>query len=147
MMHSGDNPGSISERDLRVTAAQLRADENDAREARLGEVTADDFVTFLHDPFSREEAVALRPFFDAFCEGRAVFRYECKTRHGRPMHVWQAIQEFDLHDKPHCLSLTYRTDNPFAADEPTFHASHEALPTTGTTSDGAATALRGDAVE
>ena len=142
-----DFRNSISDRDERVSASQQLFDDLDAREATRGEVTADDFKSFLHDPFSREEAVALRPFFDAFCEGRAVFRYECKTRHGRPMHVWQAIHEFDFHDKPHCLSLTYRTDNPFAADEPTFHASHEALPTTGTTSDGAATALRGDAVE
>jgi len=117
MMHI-DNPGSISERDLRVTASQLRADENDAREARFGEVTADELDRRYADPISREEAVALRPFFEAFCEGRSVFRYECKTRHGRPMHVWQAIHEFDLHDSPLSLSLNWRDDAPNQIESP-----------------------------
>jgi len=116
MMHSGDNPGSISERDLRVTASQQLFDENDAREETRGEVTFDERDRDFSDPISREEAVVLRPFFDAFCEGRSVFRYECKTRHGRPMHVWQAIHEFDLHDSPRFLSLAWRDDEPAATE-------------------------------
>ena len=79
---------------------------------RHAEVTFDELDRRYADPISREEAVALRPFFDAFCEGRVVFRYECKTRHGRPMHVWQAIHEFDLHDSPLSLSLSWRDDAP-----------------------------------
>ena len=113
-----DFRNSISDRDERVSASQQLFDDLDAREATRGEVTADDFKSFLHDPFSREEAVALRPFFDAFCEGRAVFRYECKTRHGRPMHVWQAIQEFDFHDSPLSLSLNWRDDAPNQIESP-----------------------------
>jgi len=113
-----DFHNSISDRDFNVTASQLRADENDAREARFGEVTFDELDRRYADPISREEAVALRPFFDAFCEGRAVFRYECKTRHGRPMHVWQAIHEFDLHDSPLSLSLNWRDDAPNQIESP-----------------------------
>ena len=112
MMHSGDNPGSISERDLRVTASQSFFDNIAEFEARYGEVTFDELDRRYADPISREEAVALRPFFDAFCDGCVVFRYECKTRHGRPMHVWQAIHEFDLHDSPSSLSLSWRDDAP-----------------------------------
>ena len=118
MMHSGDWPNSISERDLRVTASQLRADANDAREATRGEVDFAEIDRRYADPISHEEAVALRPFFEAFCENRAVFRYECKTRHGRPMHVWQAIHEFDLHDSPLSLSLNWRDDAPNQIESP-----------------------------
>jgi hypothetical protein len=116
MMHSGDNPGSISERDLRVTASQLRHAENDAREATRGEVTFDELDRRYADPISREEAVALRPFFEAFCENRVVWAYELKERHGSPMPTWTPITEWDGHYKPQCLSLTYRTDNPFATE-------------------------------
>ena len=147
MMHSGDNPGSISERDLRVTASQLRADENDARSERFGEVTADELDRRYADPISRAEMIPLLIFITSFCEGRSVWAYELKQRHGRPTPTWTPITEWDAHFEASTLSLTYRTDNPFAADEPTFHASHEAPPTTATKSDGAATALRGDAVE
>jgi hypothetical protein len=116
MMHSGDNPGSISERELRVSASQLRADENDAREATRGEVTFDEIDRRYADPISREEAVALRPFFEAFCENRVVWAYELKERYGRPMPTWTPITEWDAHFKPQCLSLEYRTDNPFATE-------------------------------
>jgi len=112
MMHSGDNPGSISERDLRVSASQQFFDDLDAREATRGEETFDELDRRYADPFSREELTALLPFITAFCEGRTVFRYECKTRHGRPMHVRQAIHEFDLHDSPLSLSLSWRDDAP-----------------------------------
>ena len=116
MMHSGDNPDSISERDLRVTASQLRADENDARDATRGEVAFDELDRRYADPISRAEAVALRPFFDAFCDGRTVWAYELKERHGRPMPTWTPITEWDAHFKPACLSLEYRTDNPYVTE-------------------------------
>ena len=116
MMHSGDNPGSISERDLRVTASQLRADENDARDATRDEVTFDELDRRYADPISREEMIPLLNFITAFCEGRTVWAYEMKQRHDRPMHVWQPIHEWDAHYKPQCLSLEYRTDNPFATE-------------------------------
>jgi len=116
MMHSGDNPNSISERDLRVTASQLRADENDAREATRGEVDFAEIDRRYADPISREEAVALRPFFEAFCEGRVVWCYELKERHGRPTPTWTPITEWDGHFRHECLSLEYRTDNPFATE-------------------------------
>jgi len=119
MMHSGNNPGSISERDLRVTASQQRADENDAREATRDEVTFDELDRRYADPISREELTALLPFIIAFCEGRTVWAYELKERHGRPMPAWTPITEWDAHYKPQCLSLTYRTyrtDNPFATE-------------------------------
>jgi hypothetical protein len=116
MMHI-DNPGSISERDLRVTASQLRHAENDAREATRGEVTFDEIDRRYADPISREKAVALRPFFEAFCEGReTVWAYELKERHGRPTPTWTPITEWDGHFRPECLSLEYRTDNPFATE-------------------------------
>jgi hypothetical protein len=111
-----DFRNSISDRDERVTASQLRADENDAREATRGEVTFDELDRRYADPISREEAVALRPFFDAFCEGRTVWAYELKERHGRPMPTWTPIQEWDAHFKPARLSLEYRTDCPFATE-------------------------------
>lgn len=114
MMHSGDWPYSISERDLRVTASQLRADENDAREATRGEVTFDELDRRYADPISREELTALLPFIIAFTERETVWCYELKERYGRPMPTWTPITEWDAHYKPQCLSLTYRTDNPFA---------------------------------
>jgi len=116
MMHSGDNPGSISELDLRVTASQLRADENDAREATRGEVTFDERDRDFADPISREELTALLNFITAFCEGRKVWCYEMKTRHGRPMPTWTPIESWDGHFRPECLSLEYRTDNPYATE-------------------------------
>jgi hypothetical protein len=116
MMHSGDNPGSISERDLRVTASQQLFDDLHAREATRGEVTFDELDRRYADPISREEAVALRPFFEAFCEGRVVWAYEMKTRHDKPMPTWTPITEWDGHFCPECLSLEYRTDNPFATE-------------------------------
>ena len=116
MMHSGDNPGSISERDYRVTTSQLRADANDAREATRGEVTFVEIDRRYADPISREELTALLPFIIAFTERETVWAYELKERHGRPMPTWTPITEWDAHYKPQCLSLTYRTDNPFATE-------------------------------
>jgi hypothetical protein len=115
MMHI-DNPGSISERDLRVSASQQFFADLAAREATRGEVTFDELDRRYADPISREEAVALRPFFEAFCENRVVWCYELMERHGRPMHTWTPITEWDGHFRPECLSLTYRTDNPFATE-------------------------------
>ena len=111
-----DFKNSISDRDERVSASQQLFADLDAREARLGEVTADELDRRYADPISHEEAVALRPFFDAFCEGRVVWAYELKQRHGRPMPTWTPITEWDAHFKPACLSLEYRTDNPFATE-------------------------------
>ena len=64
-----DFKNSISDRDFNVTASQQLFDDLDAREATRGEVTFDELDRRYADPISREEAVALRPFFDAFCEG------------------------------------------------------------------------------
>ena len=111
-----DFKNSISDRDERVSASQLRAAENDAREATRGELDFAEIDRRYADPISREEAVALRPFFDAFCEGRVVWAYEMKTRHDRPMPTWTPITEWDAHFEPTCLSLEYRTDNPFATE-------------------------------
>jgi hypothetical protein len=111
-----DFKNSISDRDFNVTASQQLFDGLAEREATRGEVTFDELDRRYADPISREEAVALRPFFDAFCEGRVVWAYELKQRHGRPMPTWTPITEWDAHFKPACLSLEYRTDNPFATE-------------------------------
>ena len=111
-----DFRNSISERDLRVTASQLRHDANDAREARLGEVTFDELDRRYADPISREEFIPLLKFITAFCEGRTVWAYEMKQRYGSPMPTWTPIEYWDAHFLPACLSLEYRTDNPFAAE-------------------------------
>jgi len=37
-------------------------------------------------------------------------------RVGRPTPTWTPITEWDAHFKPMCLSLEYRTDNPFATE-------------------------------
>ena len=107
---------SISDRDFNVTASQQLFADLDAREATRGEVDFAEIDRRYADPISREEAVALRPFFDAFCEGRVVWAYEMKTRHDRPMPTWTPIESWDSHFKPACLSLEYRTDNPFATE-------------------------------
>ena len=111
-----DFKNSISDRDFNVTASQQLFADLDAREATRGEVDFAEIDRRYADPISREEAVALRPFFDAFCEGRVVWAYELKERHGRPMPTWTPITEWDAHFKPACLSLEYRTDNPFATE-------------------------------
>jgi hypothetical protein len=115
MMHI-DNPGSISERDLRVTASQQFFADLDAREATRGEVTFDELDRRYADPISREELTALLPFIIAFTERETVWCYELMERHGRPTPTWTPITEWDGHFKPMCLSLTYRTDNPFATE-------------------------------
>ncbi len=111
-----DFRNSISDRDERVTSSQQLFDELDAREATRGEVTLDELDRRYADPISREEAVALRPFFEAFCENRTVWCYELTERHGRPMPTWTPITEWDGHFKTACLSLEYRTDCPFATE-------------------------------
>ena len=111
-----DFKNSISDRDERVSASQQLFADLDAREARLGEVDFAEIDRRYADPISREEAVALRPFFDAFCDSCVVWAYEMKTRHDRPMPTWTPITEWDAHFKPACLSLEYRTDNPFATE-------------------------------
>jgi len=111
-----DFRNSISDRDFNVTASQLRADANDAREATRGEVTFEEVDRRYADPFSREELTALLPFIIAFCADITVWEYELKERYGRPLATWAPITEWDAHFKPQCLSLTYRTDNPFATE-------------------------------
>jgi hypothetical protein len=111
-----DFHNSISDRDFNVTASQLRAAENDAREATRGEVTFDEIDRRYADPISREELTALLPFIIAFTERETVWCYELMERHGRPTPTWTPITEWDAHFKPQCLSLTYRTDNPFATE-------------------------------
>ena len=111
-----DFRNSISDRDFNVTASQLRADENDAREATRGEVTFDELDRRYADPISREELIPLLIFITAFCENRTVWAYELTERHGRPTPTWTPITEWDAHFRPECLSLTYRTDNPFATE-------------------------------
>ena len=111
-----DFKNSISDRDERVSASRQLFADLDAREARLGVVDFAEIDRRYADPISREEAVALRPFFDAFCEGCVVWAYEMKTRHDRPIPTWTPITEWDAHFKPACLSLEYRTDNPFATE-------------------------------
>jgi len=56
-----DFRNSISDRDERVTASQLRAAENDAREATRGDVTFDELDRRYADPISRDELTALLP--------------------------------------------------------------------------------------
>lgn len=116
MMHSGDWPNSISERDLRVTASQQFFADLDAREATRGEVDFAEIDRRYADPISREEMIPLLNFITAFCEGRTVWAYELKQRHGRPLPTWTPITEWDAHFKPQCLSLEYRTDNPYATE-------------------------------
>ena len=111
-----DFKNSISDRDFNVTASQQLFDGLAEREATRGEVDFAEIDRRYADPISHEEAVALRPFFDAFCEGRTVWAYEMKTRHDRPMPTWTPITEWDAHFEPTCLSLEYRTDNPFATE-------------------------------
>jgi hypothetical protein len=111
-----DFRNSISDRDERVTASQLRADENDAREATRGEVTFDELDRRYADPISREELTALLPFIIAFTERETVWCYELKERHGRPTPTWTPIESWDAHFRPECLSLEYRTDNPYATE-------------------------------
>jgi hypothetical protein len=111
-----DFHNSISDRDFNVTASQLRHAENDAREATRGEVTFDELDRRYADPISREELTALLPFIIAFTERETVWCYELTERHGRPTPTWTPITEWDGHFRHECLSLTYRTDNPFATE-------------------------------
>jgi hypothetical protein len=105
---------SISDRDERVTASQQLFADLDAREATRGEVSFDEIDRRYADPISREELIPLLNFIMAFCEGRTVWSYELKERHGRPMPTWTPITEWDAHFRPECLALEYRTDNPFS---------------------------------
>jgi len=111
-----DFPNSISDRDERVSASQQLFADLAAREATRGEVTFDEIDRRYADPISREELTALLPFIIAFTERETVWAYELKERHGRPLPTWTPITEWDAHFKPMCLSLTYRTDNPFATE-------------------------------
>ena len=107
-----DFKNSISDRDERVTASQLRAAENDAREATRGEVTADDFKTFLHDPFSREQVAERMKFLAAFANGDDVWRYSPRNYRGTPVPHWERVDFFDMHAEIRFLSLVWRDDEP-----------------------------------
>ena len=111
-----DFKNSISDRDFNVTASQQLFDGLAEREATRGEVAFDELDRRYADPISREEMIPLLNFITAFCEGRTVWCYELKERHDRPMPTWTPITEWDAHFKPQCLSLEYRTDNPFATE-------------------------------
>jgi len=111
-----DFHNSISDRDERVTASQQLFDGLAEREATRGEVTFDELDRRYADPISREELTALLPFIIAFTERETVWCYELKERYGRPTPTWTPIAEWDAHFRPECLSLTYRTDNPFATE-------------------------------
>ena len=111
-----DFKNSISDRDFNVTASQQLFADLDAREATRGEVDFAEIDRRYADPISREEMIPLLNFSTAFCEGRTVWAYELKERHGRPMPTWTPIESWDSHFKPACLSLEYRTDNPFATE-------------------------------
>ena len=112
MMHSGDNPGSISERDLRVSASQQLFDGLAEREATRGEVAADDFKTFLHDPFSREQVAERMKFLAAFASGDDVWRYSPRNYRGKAVPHWERVDCFDMHAEPRFLSLVWRDDEP-----------------------------------
>ena len=116
MMHSGDNLGSISERDLRVTASQQLFADLDAREATRGEVTFDDFKTFLHDPFSREQVAERMKFLAAFANGDDVWRYSPRNYRGKTVPHWERVDFFDMHAEPRFLSLIWRDDEPAATE-------------------------------
>ena len=111
-----DFKNSISDRDFNVTASQQLFADLDAREATRGEVDFAEIDRRYADPISREEMIPLLNFITAFCEGRTVWAYELKERHGRPMPTWTPIESWDSHFLPACLSLEYRTDNPFATE-------------------------------
>jgi hypothetical protein len=116
MMHSGDWPNSISERDLRVTASQQFFADLDAREATRGEVTFDDFKTFLHDPFSREQVAERMKFLAAFANGDDVWRYSARNYRGKSVPHWERVDFFDMHAEPRFLSLVWRDDEPAATE-------------------------------
>jgi len=52
----------------------------------------------------------------AFAEGKTVYRYSFGWSTGRGRCMWYPVKEFDVRDDPKSLSLTYRTDNPYATE-------------------------------
>jgi len=112
-----DYRNSISDRDFNVTASQLRAAENDAREATRGELTADDFKTFLHDPFSREQVAERMKFLAAFANGDDVWQYSPRNYRGKMVPHWERVDFFDMHAEPCFLSLVWRDDEPTSSVE------------------------------
>jgi hypothetical protein len=111
-----DFHNSISDRDERVTASQLRHAENDAREATRGEVTFEDFKTFLHDPFSREQVAERMKFLAAFANGDDVWQYSPRNYWGKSVPHWERVDFFDMHAEPRFLSLVWRDDEPAATE-------------------------------
>ena len=111
-----DFKNSIIDRDERVSASQQLFADLDAREARLGEVTADDFKTFLHDPFSREQVAERMKFLAAFASGDDVWRYSPRNYRGKAVPHWERVDFFDMHAEPRFLSLVWRDDEPAATE-------------------------------
>ena len=119
MMHSGDWPNSISERDLRVSESQAFLELLQLREDRFGVADkVDEEEARLH--FSKDltvaKAAAILPFLAAFAAGETVYRYSFGWSTGRGRCMWYPVKEFDVRDDPKSLSLTYRTDNPHATE-------------------------------
>ena len=111
-----DFKNSISDRDFNVTASQQLFDDLDAREATRGEVAADDFKTFLHDPFSREQVAERMKFLAAFANGDDVWRYSPRNYRGTPVPHWERVDFFDMHAEIRFLSLVWRDDEPAATE-------------------------------
>jgi len=119
MMHSGDKPGSISERDLRVSESQAFLELLQLREDRFGvadKVDTEEARLHFSKDLTVAKAAAILPFLTAFSEGQTVYRYSFGWSTGRGRCMWYPVKEFDVRDDPKSLSLIYRTDNPFATE-------------------------------
>jgi len=119
MMHSGDYPDSISERDLRVSESQAFLDLLQAREDRFGvadKVDTEEARLHFSKDLTVAKAAAILPFLTAFAEGKTVYRYSFGWSTGRGRCMWYPVKEFDVRDDPKSLSLIYRTDNPYATE-------------------------------
>ena len=79
---------------------------------RHAEVTADDFKTFLHDPFSREQVAERMKFLAAFASGDDVWRYSPRNYRGKAVPHWERVDFFDMHAETRFLSLVWRDDEP-----------------------------------
>jgi hypothetical protein len=111
-----DFRNSISDRDFNVTASQLRAAENDAREATRGEVTFDELDRDFADPFSREQVAERMKFLAAFANGDDVWQYSPRNYWGKSVPHWERVDFFDMHAEPRFLSLVWRDDEPAATE-------------------------------
>jgi hypothetical protein len=97
---------------LQRDAAAERLAAERIRDERFGVHDVRDFapIPLASADMWPEQCAAMRPFFDAFAEGRPLWQWVAKQFGDEPR--WRPVEQLNVLQRPEWLSLEYRTDAP-----------------------------------